>query len=356
MNTPTAMTTSKRQYVRGKLTIPARLRVKQDPAKLQSLLQTAIEVEHSTIPAYLCALYSIKDGTNQEAAQIIKSVVLEEMLHMILAANVLNAIGGHPSINHRQFVPKYPHPPLFTFEVPLAKFSKPAINTFVNIESATPPPGHSGETIPEYYAAIEQGLIDLDKQGIFKDAAKRTARQITSEYYYGGGGEPIVVNSLETALQALKEIVGQGEGVHHTFFDGDQEFGEVEEIAHYFRFKEIYYEHYYDLARDKPLPETKPSGKPLAVQWDQVYPMRQDPKMAQYPAGSEVRRKMHEFNRTYMTLLNELHAALNGKPQRLMQSVVKMYDLKYQAVELMKIPVSADETAGPSFEYLKGSD
>ncbi|MFC3157392.1 ferritin-like domain-containing protein [Chryseobacterium arachidis] len=31
---------------------------------LQDLLQTAILIEHSTIPPYLTALYSIKDGTN----------------------------------------------------------------------------------------------------------------------------------------------------------------------------------------------------------------------------------------------------------------------------------------------------
>lgn len=356
MKTPPSVTASKRQFVRGKLPIPPTLRVEK-PQDLIDLLQTALEVEHSTIPAYLCALYSIKDDTNQEAAQIIKSVVLEEMLHMILAANVLNAIGGEPSVNSRRFVPDYPRVPLFSFPVHLEAFSKSSIDTFVNIESAVPPPGGNGNTIPHYYAAIEQGLRDLDKQGIFKDAAKRTARQITPEYYYGGGGEPIPVTDLHSALQALKEIVGQGEGVHHTFFDGDQEFGEVEEIAHYFRFKEIYHERYYDLARDKPMPETEPSGKPLAVHWDQVYPMRQDPKMAQYPEGSEVRRKMVEFNRTYMALLDELHTALNGKPQRLMQSVVRMYDLKYQAVELMKIPSGDGETAaGPSFEYVKESD
>ncbi len=358
MNTPPSLKAGKRQYVRGKLPIPPKLRVEK-PQDLIDLLQTALEVEHSTIPAYLCALYSIKDGTNQEAAHIIKSVVLEEMLHMILAANVLNAIGGHPSVNSPRFVPDYPNVPLFCFPVHLEAFSKSSIHTFVNIESAVPPPGDNAcTTIPEYYAAIEQGLIDLDQQGIFKkDATKRAARQITPEYYYGGGGEPIPVTDLDSALLALKEIVGQGEGVHHTFFDGDQEFGEVEEIAHYFRFKEIYHERYYDLARDKPMPETEPSGKPLVVQWDQVYPMRQDPKMAQYPKGSEVRRKMAEFNRTYMALLDELHTALNGKPQRLMQSVVRMYDLKYQAVELMKIPSGDGETtAGPSFEYVTESE
>jgi hypothetical protein len=271
---------------------------------------------------------------------------------MILAANVLNAIEGHPSINHRKFVPDYPKVPLFSFPVHLEKFSTSSIDTFVNIESATPPPGGNGNTIPHYYAAIEQGLKDLGDE-IFTGAA---SRQITPEYYYGGGGEPIEVKDVDSALHALNEIIGQGEGVHESFFDGDQEFGEAQEIAHYFRFKEIAGERFYNTAVDKPTPESKPSGRPLAVRWDQVYPMRQDPKMAQYPKDSEVLRKMHEFNRTYMALLDDLHTALNGKPQRLMQSVVRMYDLKYQAVELMKIPSGDGETAGPGFEYVKEAE
>ena len=103
---------AKRQQLlrKGEHTIPAKMRIKTLD-ELKAHLQKAIEVEHSTIPPYLCALYSIKDGHNQEAAQIIKSVVLEEMLHMILAANVLNAIGGEPILTHPKFVPKYPKAP-----------------------------------------------------------------------------------------------------------------------------------------------------------------------------------------------------------------------------------------------------
>lgn len=41
--------------------------------ELRSHLQTAIEIEHATIPTYLCALYSIKDGTNTFAAQNIQA-------------------------------------------------------------------------------------------------------------------------------------------------------------------------------------------------------------------------------------------------------------------------------------------
>ncbi|MBK6797040.1 MAG: hypothetical protein IPG76_09695 [Acidobacteria bacterium] len=43
---------------------------------LRAHLQIAIELEHSTIPPYLCALYSIPDGMNVQAAQVIRSVVI----------------------------------------------------------------------------------------------------------------------------------------------------------------------------------------------------------------------------------------------------------------------------------------
>ena len=63
---------------------------------LRSHLQTALEVELSTVPPYLCALYSIKPGANPESSRLIRSVVMEEMLHMTLVANLLNAVGGKP--------------------------------------------------------------------------------------------------------------------------------------------------------------------------------------------------------------------------------------------------------------------
>jgi rubrerythrin len=354
MNTQQSGLVRKRQQLlrKGEPKIPPKMRI-STPQELIVLLQQAIEVEHSTIPPYLCALYSIKDGSNPEAAQIIKSVVLEEMLHMVLAANVLNAIGGKPHLNHPRFIPKYPKVPLFTFKVHLEKFSRPAIETFLKIERPErPSKGRTSSeinTIAQFYEVIEQGLTDLRKEKIYTGSE---SRQITPEYYYGGGGQVTSVNNFDTAILALNEIVGQGEGIHHSIFDGDQEnFGEVEEFAHYFRFNEIYKERRYTSVDT---PTSGPSGEALIVEWDQAYPMQQDPRMASYPKDSEVWRKSHEFNRTYMGLLNELENALNGEPQRLMQSVVRMYDLKYQAVELMKIPFGdKGETAGPSFEYIK---
>ena len=55
---------------------------------LHKNLQTAIELEHSTIPPYLAAYFTINDKTNAFATETIRSVFMEEMLHMSLACQV----------------------------------------------------------------------------------------------------------------------------------------------------------------------------------------------------------------------------------------------------------------------------
>jgi hypothetical protein len=47
------------------------------PASLRAHLQTAIEIERATLPPYLCALYSLEEGSNAEAGAVIESVVLD---------------------------------------------------------------------------------------------------------------------------------------------------------------------------------------------------------------------------------------------------------------------------------------
>ena len=104
---------------------------------LRTHLQWAIELEHATLAPYLTALYSIKDGTNVESAEVIKSVFLEEMLHMALAANILNAIGGTPRFDYDGFIPTFPTALPHgdgSFQVHLGKFSEQAVRSFLNIE------------------------------------------------------------------------------------------------------------------------------------------------------------------------------------------------------------------------------
>src|SRR3954454_15054661 len=79
-------------------------------ASLQEHLQWAIELEHFTIPPYLCALYSLNPARNADAAEVIASVLMEEMLHLTLAANLLNAVGGRPRIDTPRLLRPYPRP------------------------------------------------------------------------------------------------------------------------------------------------------------------------------------------------------------------------------------------------------
>ena len=65
-----------------------------DKQTLLAWLQTALELELATIPPYLVALLSIQLPGNRASAEIIRSVMMEEMLHLVLVANVLNAVGA----------------------------------------------------------------------------------------------------------------------------------------------------------------------------------------------------------------------------------------------------------------------
>ena len=73
---------------------------------LRSHLVLATRVELSTIPPYLYAMYSIEDQES-EAARLIASVVVEEMLHVALITNLLLAVGGEPSFRY-DLIPSYP--------------------------------------------------------------------------------------------------------------------------------------------------------------------------------------------------------------------------------------------------------
>jgi len=105
-------------------------------------LQTAIEVEHSTIPPYLTALASIKNSFNREIHKVIRSIVIEEMMHLTLVANILNAVGGKPLLYSKDFLPHYPtrmpgglQPNLI---IPIEKLSLGLIrNIFMKIEQPT---------------------------------------------------------------------------------------------------------------------------------------------------------------------------------------------------------------------------
>ena len=214
----------------SKLEVPSFTRI----TTLESLrehLQWAIELEHFTLPPYLCALYSLDTVRNPEASEVVASVLVEEMLHMTLAANLLNAVGGHPRLDSPRMLPGYPrclpHGDC-SFEVPLLPFGPEALDVFLKIEHpaspGAPPESDAYETIGQFYDAIRGGLsalcASLGEAPVF---CGDPARQI-SDAPFPGGGRIVAVNGLATALAALDEIVEQGEGAAHVeVWDGDHD-------------------------------------------------------------------------------------------------------------------------------------
>ena len=325
---------------------------------LRSHLQTALELEHCTIPPYLCSLYSIKEGSNQLASQIIRSVVMEEMLHMTLVSNLLNSIGGKPSINHPQFIPVYPgYMPKSSksFIVPLMKFCRQAVEVFLKIEKpekvGAKPEGDYYHSIGQFYKAIEAGFERLDRDRKINLFCGKPENQLLPDTWYYGAGKVVEVTDLESAKLAITEISEQGEGLSDSIADGDHRlFQQQIEVAHYYRFNEIYLGRQYT---EDDTPQSGPSGPELPVNWNAVYDMRPNPKVSQYLDYPEILEIMHRFNCTYMDMLDLINDGFNGKRSSMMAAVTKMYELKDQATSLMNIPSGEDNTTvGPSFEYV----
>lgn len=315
--------------------------------RLRRALQLAIELEHATIPVYLCALYSLKPGHNRVVGEIIRSVVVEEMLHMALVCNLLNAIGGSPQIDQPHFIPRYPGPlpgglrPDLT--VSLKKCSLEQIhNVFMSIEkpeetihTANP---HT-LTIGWFYQQIAAAFKNLSAQGnLF------TGNPTRQLHTWPVPGKLIPVADLRAALRAIHEIVDQGEGTAR--FKPESRDGE---LAHYYRFAEIVQGHKLVIT-DKGFSFT---GTAIHFDPDGVWPMIDNPDTQTLPAGSQARVLSAGFNQSYANLLRVLHAVVNGQPERLDAVTGMMFALSLQAQQLMQTPIAPDNpaTAGPSFQY-----
>lgn len=319
-------------------------------ADLHEHLQTALAIEHATIPPYFTAWLSIHEGANRDASQIIRSVMLEEMLHLTLVANLLNAVGGLPHLTQPGFVPHYPHSLPHSgesFQVSIEKLSPGAIETFLRIELPervdASPQQDRYHTIGQFYAAIAEGLKFLCQQvGESTVFCGNPKNQIDKGQFYGSG-HLVVVHDLESALRAIAEIKEQGEGIGHGVFDDDKVVlgdGDGHEPAHYFRFNEIRIGRRY-VPGDTP--RSGPSGQAITTDYGAVYPIRSNPRISDYPRDSAIRIELSRFCEGYGALLRCLEEAFRGNPGRLLNATAMMFALKNQAVALMRTHSGYDD-------------
>lgn len=335
---------------------------------LRAYLQVALQLEHATIPPYLTALYSLHPQTNADAVRVIRVVVVEEMLHLTLAANLLNAVGGTPDLTVDGFVPAYPTAlpdGEDDFQVSTQAFSREAVEMFLKIER--PAQADDGDrlvdrdrtgpallpavdhpdveedlhfySIGEFYAEIDDGLHRLHDQLGDELFSGDPARQATSDLYYSGGGELLAVTDLASADAAIRLISEQGEGLGQGIFDYEGE------LSHYYRFQQLLLGRYYqpgDVAG-------APSGPTVDVDWDAVYPIATDARVDDVPTGSEVHDAVLELSDLYGAFLRHLTDAFNGQPRLLEPAIGEMFRIKELAVQIMRNPLRDGAHAAPIF-------
>lgn len=329
-------------------------------------LQDAVRLEHATIPPYLYALYSLVPGKNTEIGDLISSVVGEEMAHMALAANVLNAIGGAPTVDDPKLLPLYPGPLPGGVDadltVHLEPFSKKVVReTFMVIEHPERPldfPKRKAaaerrqETIGEFYTRISKAIGRQGQRIFTGDPSRQMAQGFAAV-------EVIPVTDVASAQRAIEIIIEQGEGTPESPLDPDG--GRSDDLAHYYRFAEI--ANGYQLVPNPDAgPDTPPdkrysyTGPEIPFDPNGVFPLIKNPNAAKdYPDGSLQRHLCDTFNYTYTALLNALHIAFNGQPDSLPAAIGLMFSLKEQFIEMAQFPAHPGRKGGPvaapSFEY-----
>lgn len=216
----------------------------ENRAQLIYLLTEAAELEHQVLCSYLFASFSLKDAPDEGLAQdqmsavkrwrfLIREIVVQEMLHLASACNLLTAVGGAPHLR-RPNLPNSPRAYPGSFKLRLMPFNMDAVDQFIFLErpesldpakeldySEMPPPTvnltdifsseRHYDTLGELYRGIQDGLTYLSQkfgeEGLFIGPPQT---QIT-EQYFGMTGLAQVCD-LNSALAAVNTIIEQGEG------------------------------------------------------------------------------------------------------------------------------------------------
>lgn len=315
--------------------------------ELQQHLLWAMSVELALIQPYLYAMYSICDPTS-EAYRLVRSVVTEEMLHAVLDANLLVAIGGEPRFYSEANFPSYPmamphHKPELILN--LEPMSPALLDMFIVIEQ---PKDHVGgvedmdsdeyQTQGQFYLAIEHAIERLNRTSdLF--ANPRPERQMGDSSYYSpvefdaeDSGGIVLIDSIEAAEAAIDIVIHQGEGLHEEHYADPAEL----ELTHYFKFKNI--------AEGNP-----PLGE--------VWPMATNPKRVDF--GADAGTLCDLFNAAYcytLVTLDEIYEPLDdalrsrlvGRLYRLMSDVMGPVA---RALTQRPLRPGAELHAGPSFEF-----
>ncbi len=309
-------------------------------ADLHDHLELAIQVELATIPPYLYAMYSIED-LESDAALLLRSIVVEEMLHAALVTNLLLATGGRPDFRSTRYMTRFPaelphhDPPLL---IDLEPCSVAVIErVFMRIEQPeardAPAQPDRFSTLGQFYHALEIGLERLaTSTDLFGDP--QAASQLSDPRFYRpvawdaeDSGGLILVHDLDSARAAIEVIIHQGEGL------SDERWADPshQELTHYHKLLQI-----------------SSGASPLGA----VHPIGTNPRVADLP--DSIRPVGQLFNAIYRGVFLVLDRIFDPGPDQ-SRAVGVLYllmgDVLAQLARfLVQEPIGDGLCASPTFE------
>lgn len=278
-------------------------------AELQEALQMATQLEFSTIPPYLCAEWSINNDPSG-VGDLIHGIVIQEMYHLGLAANMLTAIGGKPTLDQASFIPKYPTNGLpgdvwKGLVVALAPLSYTTLLSFMQIEfpedaliSVAP------DGIGAFYDTISEGFQTVNPT--FIASAPQVSTTLDQDTL-----SPIT--NLSQALAAISTIKEQGEG---TSTDPDESAPDSG-LAHYYTFSEVYYGA--ELVKNGNVYTY--TGNPITM-----------PTVFPFTGGTAT----DDFNTIFQKLMTQLQTSWTTDPNTINDAINTMFDLQTSGVGWIK--------------------
>lgn len=328
---------------------------KRDLAWLKRALQSALELELSTLPPYLCGQWALQDQKSA-AANLINGVTLDEMGHLGLACNLMRATGEQPQIftGYDEIVypgqlpggvrPKcdptfFPCDPDFEVVLGFNQYSD-FLRMAMQIEYPEDPVPRpellaaAEETFPsigEFYDAVLQGFKDNDGEFEYQ-----TDKQLTND-----SPNVFVIDGLPKATTAITTIQKQGEGSSKfPFTDQDRR-----QLAHFYLFGELYYGRAFVFNDATQTGDW--SGDPITV--PAAYSMTPVPLGGYGPGAPD---DVTACDKLFTQLIQQLDQAwANGDSNSLSDAVDTMFTLKSAAIRLIQkqIPRPGGGIFGPQF-------
>jgi len=309
---------------------------------LKAALRKAVQIEFTTIPLYLTALWSIIDQAHP-VAKSVRAVAHEEMLHLSLLCNLLSALGERPVLTGA-IVPQFParlpggvHPEL---ELHLEGYGPSALSTFMELERPEKPipiDGEPIETFPEEDMTIGEFYVAL--LALFKrlDPPLDPRRQIAGPFAW------LVMNKAEHVDEAIELIMAQGEGARDIPYPRYPKY-----LSHYYRFKSLAL--LTKLTWDK---KTKTLRKGDRIPPPPVFTLAPaSPRGYGLATPRRLREASERFETCYSQMLRLLEASWqDGGHKCFVRALENMFELGSLAQTMMHIGTPDGRGYCPSFRY-----